>query len=368
MQKYTTISRCSGKKSMNRFLPKTSIFFLFVSLMITCTTTSIPVFSKTPMYVPSTPKGTTFGYVGISYDYVIVTMNQESFWMFDWGDGTNSSWLQLERDSTSISQTHVWDTAGTYQLHVKFKSDTVPYGIWSAPMFIEIITYTPEDFPHSPILYTGKIQGVINKTYTYSALSADPHDHPLRYRFDFGNGIISEWTEYVPSNSSGYLLFTWNKPGIYSLRIQAINQYGLESDWSDPVQVIMKNTSEDDGGSIDLIMVNNVQCQILYTSAHNGTFYNPLSGASTDIHWKDDGMFLIDDDGDGRWELFYIPALGLVQTYLGQTHPQNNVSLEIPWLIIIIILSIIFCVIGGIFILIKMGYIYFYEEETSVEE
>jgi len=325
------------------------------------------VFSKTPMYVPSQPAGTTFGFVGISYTYVIVTVNPDSFWMFDWGDGTNTSWLQLEKDHTSISQSHVWNAPGTYQLHVKFKSDIVPYGIWSEAMFVDIAAFSSEDFPLTPTINTGKTLGVYNKTYVYSAVTTDPNDYPVRYRFDYGNGVISAWTALIPSGSNGYLSFVWDEPGVYLLRVQAINQYGLESDWSDPIQVIMKNTSEDNGESIDLVMLNNMHYEILYTSPYEGTFYNPASGASTDIRWQENGMFLIDDDGDGRWEFFYIPAQGLIQPYVEQSFLQKDILSGIPWLLIISILTVIFCVIGSILILIKKGYIYLYEEDIIEE-
>jgi hypothetical protein len=365
MQRYTCNYRCSSEKKRYFFYPRTTLLVLcFSVLILSFAPTSSLVFSKTPMYVPSQPTGTTFGFVGISYTYVIVTVNPDSFWMFDWGDGTNTSWLQLEKDHTSISQTHVWNAPGTYQLHVKFKSDIVPYGIWSEAMFVEIVAYSTEDSPLKPIINTGKTLGVFNKTYVYSAVTTDSNDYPVRYRFDYGNGVLSTWTEFIPSGSNGYLSYGWNKPGVYLLRVQAINQYGLESDWSDPVQVIMKNTSEDNGESTDLVMLNNVHYEILYTSPYEGTFYNPASGVSTDIQWTDNGMFLIDDDGDGRWEFFYIPTQGLIQPYVEQTWLQKDTLSGIPWLLIIIILTVVLCVIGSIVILIKKGYIYFYEEDV----
>lgn len=324
--------------------------------------------SKNSMYIPSAPEGTPFGYVGIDYEYAVITLNPDSFWMFDWGDGTNSSWLRLEQNQTSITETHHWDMIGTYQIHVKYKSDTVPYGIWSDALIVEIAGYTADDFPNTPILYTGKIQGVNDTLYTYSALTTDPYNYPVCYRFDFGNGTFSEWTPYVSSGTSSYLTFTWTTPGVYFLRIQAKNQYGLESAWSEPIQVAITDKAAVNGASIDLIVLHNISYQIIYTSEYEGTFYNPSSGSSNDLLWKGGGVFLIDDDGDGRWEYLYIPSVGQIQPYVEPVIQQEGIFFQIPWMLIIIILIVIFGVIGVVLVLLKTGYLYFYEEEVEVEK
>jgi len=320
------------------------------------------------MFIPSTPLGTTFGYVGIDYEYAIVTLNPDSFWMFDWGDGTNSSWLQLEQNQTSITETHHWDAVGIYQLHVKYKSDSAPYGIWSDAMMVEIATYSNDDFPYTPILYTGKIQGFNSTVYTYSALTTDPYDYQVCYRFDYGNGTFSDWTPYVPSGTSSYRSFAWETPGVYVLRTQAQNQYGLQSAWSKPVQIIITDKAAANGASIDLVVLNNISYQIIYTSEYEGTFYHPSSGSSNDIQWKGGGVFLIDDDSDGRWEYLYIPSIGQIQAYDDPVIYEDNIFFEVPWLIIFIILIIIFGVIGVVFVLLKTGYLYLYEEEVEVKE
>jgi hypothetical protein len=370
MHRHTTTNRDSVRKNTSWFSANIVVVFLIIPILITTLLGISPgVVSKTPMYIPSIPNGTTFGYVGIDYDYVIVTMNPDSFWMFDWNDGTMSSWLQLEENQTSIHQTHHWNSSGTYQIHVKYKSETVPYDIWSEAMIVDINDFSNKNFPNTPILYTGKIQGIIGTEYTYSALTTDPQDFPVSYRFDFGGYAISEWTPYVPSGSSAYFSFIWEKPGTYILRTQARNLYGLESEWSAPVQVIMQNTSENTtGASMDLVVLNDIPYQIIYTSPYNGTLFNPSTGASNDIHWNGGGVFLIDDDSDGRWEYLYVPSIGQIQPYTEQILPQSDIFSEIPWLLILIILCIVVGVIGIVVVLIKTGYIYLYEEEVVVEE
>jgi hypothetical protein len=319
------------------------------------------------MYIPSAPHGTTFGFVGIEYEYSIVTLNPDSSWMFDWGDGTNSSWLQLEENHTAIVQSHQWNVPGVYQLHVKYKGEKAPNGVWSEAMFVEISDILLQDFPNEPEIQTAKIQGVSGEKYTYSAITTDPHGYLVGYRFDYSTGNLSTWTPLVPSGTSSYESIVWSQPGKYYLRAQARNEYGLESEWSNPIQVIIKESSEHNGTTVDYILLNNVSYQILYTSEHYGTLYNPSTGNSNDIYWNGAGMFLIDDDNDGRWEYLYLPAIGQIQPYVEPAPPEQTVWMQLPWTLILIIISIIVIVIGIITVLIKKGIIYVYEEEV-VEE
>lgn len=347
----------------------------FIGLLVIISLSLIPllsiipgVCSDTPMYIPSVPSGTTFGYVGIEYDYTIVTMNPDSYWMFDWGDGTNTSWLKLDEGENTITQTHRWSSPGLYQLHVKFRSETFPYGIWSDALIIDIADFSSQDFPDKPILRTGKIQGISGYQYTYSALATDPHGSQVSYRFDYNNEIVSDWTPFVPSGTVSYLPFVWEKPGEYSIRVQARNEFGLESLWSDSVHIAMKNASEDNGASVDLLVLNGITYHIIFTSNVSGTFYNSSAGVSSDVRWTSGGMFLIDDDSDGRWEYLYAPAIGEIQSYYESSVIETDFLSSLPLFLIFIIITIIAIVVGVIIILVRTGYIYLYEEEVVMEK
>lgn len=368
MQNNTQTDHCRVIQNPCWYGKKKAYVFLFIILLCSIICLGPLGLSKSPMYIPSTPTGTTFGFVGIDYEYTIVTMNPDSFWMFDWGDGTNTSWLQLEKNTNTIVQSHQWSNPGAYQLHVKFKSDAVPYGIWSEAMTIEIGVYDMDDYPQKPIIQTAKILGIVGQIYTYSAVTIDPSDYLVSYRFDYNNGTLSAWTPFVPSGSSSYLSFAWQEPGVYFLQAQAKNQFGLESEWSDPLQIIIKQISQDNESSVDHIMLNNLSYQILFTSQYNGTFYNPSTGASNDVHWNGGGVFLIDDDCDGRFEYLYMPWIGQIQPYSDQKPESSSFLSDLPWFLILIILSIVFGALGVIVVLIKTGYIYLYEEEVVVEK
>lgn len=362
----TTFSSRKGKNASAWYVKLTFLlcFIPVLSILLLTTLGS----SDSPMYIPSVPNGTSFGFVGVEYDYTIVTMNPDSSWMIDWGDGTNTSWLQLEVNNTSIKKTHQWNKPGNYQLRVQYKGENAPYGVWSEPKGIEITTISMHDFPDKPVIQTAKVQGIVFKKYTYSAISVDPQGYTVSYRFDNGNGTLSDWTVFVPSGQSSYQSFSWQEPGKYYLRAQVKNQYGLESEWSNPIQVVIRDTEENNQTSVDYVLLNDVSYHILYSSEYQGTLYNPSTGSSNDIHWNGAGVYLIDDDGDSRWEYIYIPAQGQIQPYIEPVHSEYDFLSQLPWRFIIIISSIIVGVIGVVLLLIKKGVIYVYEEEVVVEE
>ncbi len=318
------------------------------------------VCGKSPTFIPTTPVGPTIGYVNIDYDYFIVTMNQNSSWMFDWGDGTTTPWLQLTDGQTTIAQIHHWITAGTYQLRAKFKNDQIADVVWSNPLTVTISAYTNENIPSTPIIRSGTMQGFQDRLYTYSAVATDPQNYQVCYRFDWGNNTLSEWTDLVPSGTFSIFSYTWIKSADYSVKAQARNQYGLESAWSEPILVTMKSTSTDDGSSVDLIVLNNCSHRIVYTSSRNGTFYNSSTGLSSAIQWNGGGEFFIDDDSDGYWDYLYAPLLGEIQPIQQQVMPDTNILVEVPWLLLLIIVSIIIGIITVVFVLVKIGFIYVY--------
>ena len=39
----------------------------------------------------------------------------------------------------------------------------------------------------------------------------------IRYRFDWGDGTVSEWSDFVPSNSSISMSHSWNSISFYQI-------------------------------------------------------------------------------------------------------------------------------------------------------
>lgn len=352
----------TGRKSVYT-LSARSVITLFL-LVFTCFFLPSSTLVEAENYVPSTPTGSTIGFVNIEYEYTIVTLNTQSSWMFDWGDGTTTDWLQITGSETSITRSHHWDSVGGYHVRVQFKNEFYQNGVWSNPVTVIISSSIGDNLPDEPLFLLGTIQGFIGEYYVYAASTTDPNDYQVCFRCDWGDENISEWTSLVPSGAHATVTYSWENPGEYSVRIQAKNQYGLESFWSDPVHVTISNTSLGESNTIDLIVLNGISHHIVYTSDQNGIFYNSSSGGSSAIQGIGGGDYLIDDDSDGTWEYVYTPITGSIELYDEPVITQNQVFFLFTgiWPLIFIIVGIVIGITGTVLILIKKGYIYMYEE------
>jgi outer membrane protein assembly factor BamB len=73
---------------------------------------------------------------------------------------------------------------------------------------------------------------------TFSTVTTDPNGDNIRYRFDWGNGTITDWSEALASGSTYKTTFTYTNRGQFYVKAQAKDQTGKSSDWSESHKVI----------------------------------------------------------------------------------------------------------------------------------
>lgn len=113
-------------------------------------------------------------------------------------------------------------------------SDDPPPPSGGGPPPPQIQQNTP---PENPLPPNGPVSIERNVEYSYTAVSTDTDRDQLRYRFDWGDGNISEWSALVPINSSISLSHHWEVTATYEVRVQTQDEHGANSSWSDPIQV-----------------------------------------------------------------------------------------------------------------------------------
>ncbi len=90
---------------------------------------------------------------------------------------------------------------------------------------------------------TGNESGIPGEIYKYSVRKIkDPDGDLLSYMWDWGDGNYSNW---IPAPTTGTYLsaeHNWTQEGTYEVRVKARDQYGAESEWSDPLVVSMPKT------------------------------------------------------------------------------------------------------------------------------
>jgi len=95
---------------------------------------------------PRTPTGPENGHPGIKYTFTSNTTDEDGgdlFYLFDWGDGTDSGWVGPYTSGEPATAKHTWMTEGDYQIQVKANDRSDHLTDWSDPHTIHI---TPPQF------------------------------------------------------------------------------------------------------------------------------------------------------------------------------------------------------------------------------
>ena len=366
---------CSLDKLRKRYF---SFFILLIATILLASFCSIVVAANT--YIPAAPSGSETGFLNINYEYTIYTTSSEDEWMFDWGDGTTSEWISRQGSENSIKKSHSWDSIGEYQIKVKFRNSYFTDGVWSIPVTMTISKYSTEDIPNTPVIPSGNCKGCNSAEYSFSTYAIDPKNDNLQYRFDFGDGTISDWTTPVSSGATSTVSHIWTSTGNYEIKAQAKDQYGLLSEWSEKLDIVIEldtdldrlsdnieiqlGSNSNDASDVTSIKIDEEEYFVISISDGSIVFYNPFIESVSLTNSNDDGTYLIDKNNDGIWNYIYNPTEGSIINY--ETSVDTS-SLEIPWTIVGLT-GVIAGIILTILILIKTGYIYLYEEEQQVDE
>ena len=119
---------------------------------------AIPYISNLPPETPSIPDGLDEGLTGVEYTFTSSTTDPEGeqiYYMFDWGDGSDSGWVGPYNSGETGSASHTWGTAGDFNVKVKAKDVNDGESGWSDSHILTILG--------GPILDIGVISGGLFK-------------------------------------------------------------------------------------------------------------------------------------------------------------------------------------------------------------
>jgi subtilisin family serine protease len=93
--------------------------------------------------------------------------------------------------------------------------------------------------PEKPDPPTGETSCKTGEEYIYYASTTDPEGDDIFYLFDWGNGGTSFIMGPYESGTEGNASNVWFEKEEYEVKVQAIDEFGAESEWSDPLLVSM---------------------------------------------------------------------------------------------------------------------------------
>jgi len=95
--------------------------------------------------------------------------------------------------------------------------------------------------PHKTDAPEGPSEGFPDVNYLFKCnRTSDPDHDRIMYLFDWDDGTDSDWI-HVTSNMVE-AEHNWGKRGTYQVRVKAIDIYGRESAWSNPLEIIIPRT------------------------------------------------------------------------------------------------------------------------------
>jgi hypothetical protein len=88
---------------------------------------------------PSTPTGETSGKNGVEYQYTSSAIDPNDdpvYYLFNWGDGTDSGWLGPVDSGALYQANHIWQKKGSYEIKTRVKDGDGLVSDWSDPIAV----------------------------------------------------------------------------------------------------------------------------------------------------------------------------------------------------------------------------------------
>jgi hypothetical protein len=176
----------------------------------------------------------TFGATGLGWGYVgtgiiqglIGKMGLDTFraYRYDGAVTLGEMWLEaLERyiksgmDAIDYKTVEEWQVFGDPTLQIGEESNA----------------------PLKPSTPNGPTSGQVGNTYTFSSSTTDPDGDKISYKWDWGDGTFSDWSDPINSGSITSASNSWNTEGEFEIRVAAKDTHGKVSEWSNPLIVKM---------------------------------------------------------------------------------------------------------------------------------
>jgi len=109
--------------------------------------------------------------------------------------------------------------------------------------------------PETPVELSGPTFVEMGVEYTFMSSTYDINGEQIRYRFDWGDGNYSNWSDFMSSNISVSMSHHWSAISNYSVRVMAQDENGSNSSWSPALSVTV---SQAESGEIPPVVDINV--------------------------------------------------------------------------------------------------------------
>ena len=224
-------------------------------------------------------------------------------------DGTIISWYWTFGDGThgnGKTTTHTYLNEGTYHATLTVTDNNGDTGTDSFTVVI-----VKANHPPSIPSIDGPVTGHQNSTLEFTALSFDADNDTIQYIFDWGDGETTR-TGFLQNGTVTHQTHQWATYGEYLISVSAFDN---ESESGAATYSVL----------IDVIPIDDeIKGYLVDEHSENtyNVFDNTATGRQTSVEKEDNSTYLIDSDGNGKWDYAFNLKTGLVpySTYVYQKY------------------------------------------------
>lgn len=184
-----------------------------------------------PPEPPLKPEGPTEWILYVDTTFSSTTTDPEGesiFYMFDWGDGTDSGWVGPYGSGQTGQASHNWTVLGNYEIKVAAKDIHDVQSNWSEPTILSIVENEPPDAP----IIQGPSLARVKRLLKFTITASDLEGHDVFFSIAWGDGKVTNWEGPYPANGEAIFSHAYNEPGDYTIAARAMDQYGAKGQQS----------------------------------------------------------------------------------------------------------------------------------------
>ncbi|MEO0083628.1 MAG: PQQ-binding-like beta-propeller repeat protein [candidate division WOR-3 bacterium] len=173
-----------------------------------------------------------------------------------------------------------------------------------------ISSLTINQSPNIPDSIIAQLYGDTIQPIEFYVQTYDADNDKISYQFDWGDGSISDWSDFLPSGYVAYNNHLYKQAGTFYYRVRVKDNFGNISEWSNPCSLIIipdlvKWVFPTNSGTYSGVAISNVKDIYLTT--------------------QDGNLYAITDNGVLKWQfstsasIFSAPVIGKNAIYITST-------------------------------------------------
>ena len=205
----------------------------------------------------------------------------------------------------SVSPTHTYTSIGKYHVNL-----TVSGPAGSDINYTYVIISDRPNYPPKTPTISGPTIGYKNTSYEYTALSFDPDNDTITYIFNWSDEPSPKIIKNIPNGTTAKVSRSFDNYGLYKLKVIAKDNYTESAEVS--INIL-----------IDIAWVDGIG--YLINEDSNGTFdlfYNNATKDKIPLEMEDLWTYLIDNDGDGKRDYAYNITTKIKTIYYNFVHDK----------------------------------------------